>query len=1196
MSQAKCLPYRALRLESKSTALAVLMMIACATIAGQSGEWGPPEGAKPTYSLVYTGRLFGYFRYPDEQTTNETGCPAFNESLAPRQVQEFRSALMRIRDENKSTQVLVSMGDNFAPELLARAMRNEEKNGRYFGQMVMKDAFTSDANGKHWYSDFDHVSVSVSDSLMRGRVPSDNVACFMRLAGIEAVVPGQEDFYFGPERLRELARFLAEPAGGAYQPVQMLAANLSIQTTPHSPSSPLPIETLRKPLQEALKTSTTNNIDLPKSVMPWLQTLAVTISDPIEKVYDCLASADNPRDFKLPFESGNECEQLRVVGEKTYSLPEPRHRSANFLPYYKLEPGTNHALCVTYKNHGKDAVSCKTFSVEYPLLQDRPASSGTTPAPYYISTSGTIKIAVFGVMDQSLAGYIGQFNYSYLNLNSKFDTKIKIADPIEALRQMLQLCGADEHCKGARKILLAQMPFYKASQLATKIDGFDVVVAEADREHATGVENSSRSVTERRHPYVLTPGLDFNGSRAAALSVNLRTATLYAPDGERELPAREYLATRVYDTPVEPPAARTPDARRLERSVSTAVGNTGGVGAIKNYEELALSSMQTFCRSDVALLQHRDIFSEFQKAIAYWPASHAYGVQQLLDEVLWKGDFSFCLPLRGSTLKKVLSDSAAFDQQDRDNLSLETEVGRGLSTLGITMDSGSGPPMIRNQPIADDKLYGVAMSDFLAFGDTGYPELSSEAVPPPVRVTTLSALNRLTGLACAQLSAKSKRPVADDACQTGEMPVRDYFDAIVQKPFDTSAGLDAFQQLRLWGTHPFPTDVTGTTFLSKKQQTPEGQVENRGMWWFTLQNLTAEYDLSFIRGSDKRIPSNFSGINTFSQLSTPESSKIGLWTRVRGGYSFPKFVDFYASGEEKFTNLAVRQSDSTGNGNFGPYQLTLSDNAVRAETGVLSKPISKKIPIRALLSENLFTQVTDPFQQLTVAVPCSSSECTPAATTLKSFYLGKNYLLMSRIGARLENRVSWFEAGREYGESIGIPLSFALQDVGRPEPFSCALAGNLSLTRCISADPLFRADSKILPNLRNQPLAGWFMNFHIAAPIYKSKLQLTIDSYGEKFDKRADDTGFNTRFYEDLTFALNVPLWGNLTFAPQVEAFFFQNKIVPNQTLVTNHYTFVTSSMKLEYGFDWHRGVGIVRALRYPSGVLKAPSAAAPLP
>jgi hypothetical protein len=64
-----------------------------------------------------------------------------------------------------------------------------------------------------------------------GTIPTDNAACFLRHAGYAPIVPGQCDFYFGPDRLRQLARLLASETEGAFRPVQMLGANLVIETT-----------------------------------------------------------------------------------------------------------------------------------------------------------------------------------------------------------------------------------------------------------------------------------------------------------------------------------------------------------------------------------------------------------------------------------------------------------------------------------------------------------------------------------------------------------------------------------------------------------------------------------------------------------------------------------------------------------------------------------------------------------------------------------------------------------------------------------------------------------------------------------------------------------------------------------------------------------------------------------------------------
>ncbi len=158
------------------------------------------------------------------------------------------------------------------------------------------------------------------------------------------------------------------------------------------------------------------------------------------------------------------------------------------------------------------------------------------------------------------------------------------------------------------------------------------------------------------------------------------------------------------------------------------------------------------------------------------------------------------------------------------------------------------------------------------------------------------------------------------------------------------------------------------------------------------------------------------------------------------------------------------------------------------------------------------------------------------------------------------------------------------------------VTGGLTLSTCVSIDDFFTNQSKIIPKVQSQKIAGWFENFHTAVPLWRSKLQLAVDSYGELFDRLAGDTSYNTRFYEDLTVGLKVPVWGNLSFAPQVETFYFQNKIVPGQSAAVSHYVFITTSLALQYGFDWHRGVGIWRALRFPNGVSTTTSNTTPRP
>jgi hypothetical protein len=1084
--------------------------------------------------------LFGYFRYPDIQTTSDRGCPDPATTPFPPQVALFRDRLAKLRTAN---QPLVAMGENFAPELLAREARNQTPGSPYFGELIDKDLFTASSDA----------------------VGSDNVACFLRLMNFDAVVPGQQDFYYGPERLRQLARFLAQPGAGSYHPVQMLAANLIVSSTVRKQNPRLPVSALPAEIRSALTSNAPFRLEIPAFVLPWLSGVTIDRAPEDLTVYDCAAAPENPQDFALP--PDRRCKPLA------------RNGSEIVLRKGALEPGSNHAFCGVWNK--EQNLRCQLFSVQSPLLQYRPSSRGETPVPYLVPANPN-EPAIFGVLDPELVGYIGQLNDVWINVDKRFDTRADIGDPVEALRQVLGACNADPDCRGRHKILLAQMPYYRASQLAAHLKAFDIVISEPDEEHASGEEARSRR-DESGSLFLLTPGIAFDAHRAEPLTINLRRADYF------EAGDRRYLANQVEDAAVQPQRDKDCKACALKQAMSA---HTPGAGAAHpaDYEKLGLRAMQQFCGADIALLQHRDIFSGFDKAVAYWPANAPADTQNLLNEVLWKGDFAFCVPLRGSTIKRVLQESAAFDKQDQDNLSLAVEKGRGLSTLGIETDPNTNSPAIHGQPIDDNKLYGVAMTDYLAFGNTGYPELSSEAIPPVVRVVSLRDLNRLSGLACEQLPA----PVTRGSCQADPIPADEYFAAISQQPFDTTRGITAWLAFRRWFQQPIEPQPIATTILPFPKGNPEIEAEHRPYWWFTLQNVSLGYNLNFIGGSPKTVPGDFAGNNSFSQLSTPESSGINLWARARGGYSFTRYVDFYMSGEVKISRLAVRTT--TGDGNFGEYQITLGNNLLRSEAGISSKPLTPRLPIRLFVSEDLFTQAITPFQQFNAPVACGTLPCPGGATALTNYDLPKNYLLVTRLGARIQNTQSWFEAGREYGSNINLVNSYSLDDLATPVPLECNITSGISLSNCIGDDPLFTNRSQIVPHTQTQAVAGWFANFHVVVPVWRSNLQLIADSYGEVFDRMPGDTRYNTRFYEDLTVGLKVPLWGNLSFAPQIETFYYQNKILPEPYPAAHHYVFVTTSVALQYAFDWHRGVGLLRALRYPSGVSTAATETTPRP
>lgn len=195
--------------------------------------------------IIYTGKLLGYFRFPSRQPSTLYRCP----DLYPLETGDARlssAAFEFLNQREKSKAVLVGTGDNFAPQLEARVLDPAPPPNPGSYPRGNKELFYGDGN--NWIG-FDQVQPGspLQDRLNRGvgAIPLDNVGCFLAAARYDAVVPGKHDFYFGAERVRHLARFMASiNSPKPYKPVQMLGANLVLRTVPINPQpiSPSQIE------------------------------------------------------------------------------------------------------------------------------------------------------------------------------------------------------------------------------------------------------------------------------------------------------------------------------------------------------------------------------------------------------------------------------------------------------------------------------------------------------------------------------------------------------------------------------------------------------------------------------------------------------------------------------------------------------------------------------------------------------------------------------------------------------------------------------------------------------------------------------------------------------------------------------------------------------------------------------------------
>src|SRR6202043_3343221 len=159
--------------------------------------------AQPAFTQIYyTGDLFGYMRWPEQQDDTDTKCPKSDER-AGQSARQFLSAT----PPGQKKIILVGVGDNFAPDLFARIV-DSKQDGRKESKTDMVWDYLSKDPG--WLDNAkvdlpEHRALRIDMAKGNGRVGVDNVACFLSRAGYAAIVPGKQDFHFGPEYLRGIA-------------------------------------------------------------------------------------------------------------------------------------------------------------------------------------------------------------------------------------------------------------------------------------------------------------------------------------------------------------------------------------------------------------------------------------------------------------------------------------------------------------------------------------------------------------------------------------------------------------------------------------------------------------------------------------------------------------------------------------------------------------------------------------------------------------------------------------------------------------------------------------------------------------------------------------------------------------------------------------------------------------------------------
>ncbi|MEO8372494.1 MAG: hypothetical protein ABI806_25125 [Candidatus Solibacter sp.] len=1228
-------------------------------------------------TIFYTGKLLGYARTPDIQRVDQWGWLVKGEAKqaspevaklcadpaadcqrlyvnAPGSVTSPVAAALtdQINDQRKALKerpnLLLGMGDSFAMDYFSRVVvaKMYEGHEEYIGkdELFFYQDHRSADKGDRWV-DLRTLRAGPSFKVIqeeeysaRTEVPGDNVAQFFIDTNYDALVPGKHDFYYGPERLRQLARLMAEKSR-----TQMLAANLIIQTKPAV--SPVQVNEQLRAKKRNFETAVGEmKWSMPKTVLPWLRTFTLknykdgSGNDLVDINAPAQLCETNDRDQKpdpcwsLPRRKPQEgaaeskTELLYEFGKDRKKEPIPSERT--YLLCVKLrspkKPDEKPDLC--------QAVDVSTPFFQYPDVvasKNIPSSKGTSVTALYSGNKlvkrdyipSNIKVdrwvvknntVVMGVVEPGIEVLVGSLNTVYANKDPANETFVTAMDPGEALKQLLEFCEADGACSDSvPMVLMAQMPRDEAAILNDRMDRrFKIVLAQADNRFPTAAEKVEYDPGHR--PIVLVPHEVMDNDKEgqfkraqlnSAWLTGLQTPTPKAPNIAVTTVATKRVDIRETGLSKED-CLCGPVISAWTLATREPASNDGDDAS--RFRTVVLHAIRDTLKSDVALIQDRDFYdlaarmTLCQKTPIETPRAR---IQAYIEQILWKGDFAISRTITGAALKAVLKESERLKSIEENSYRPEKETHRWLVHLGLWKDPEAGTWYVNGGAIDDKATYSVAITDFLGSGDTGYPDLKEPAVPPGTRPRDMGTLLRISEAVLDKLSP----PVKDKLSRQPAAPAVNaytYLDQSDHTPFPPPGKAGFLNQtvaifLGLFTMHP------------KLDSSAVRLGQSRPYWRLMVDKGEAGYnDYRHNMTTQDQLNAQFAGTTQSGVL----ARKTTAWPiafqfearRELSGYHF------FSRTELDFKSTRIQQDGAAGR-----FLTTYPTNKITIETGyrttfggtMRSRPWSGLL-LSAYGESNPRKPVADGYKATvtgctpTVKVPDDGSApvTTPCPSTISyAPQLPRTHRLLAKTGFRRENEQNWLEAGF-FGGVVFRPTDFSLLqgdtlisglngagacriadlvDKDKPTKLSDCLEKRFAVTVPTPGD----ADT-ISPTLGmrvksgSKPESGVFLNFNfrVAAPKNWVVKDFYLEQRGSWFFNHSGDSVLDARMIETISFGPTltvIPSLPGLSLKPTYTIFFYRNKVVHN--LLEGR----TMDIKLDYRFDWKTGASWRQVLRY---------------
>ncbi|MFN7922501.1 MAG: hypothetical protein U0Q16_20520 [Bryobacteraceae bacterium] len=1056
-----------------------------------SGLWA----AEPSvFNIAYAGRLLGYARTPDIQrfryVKEHRGVPVYQLAAGSgmnETAKEIVQQLTSIRAQGPT--LTLGMGDSLVLDYFSR-VAVLEKNGE--SRYAPKDELVHWDEARGWVYLRDTKDAGFRDLPQSKEYVVDNSAMFFAEAGYDALVPGKHDFYLGPEWLRKTAFWFGENR------VAMLGANLLIRTIAIRTPEAKP-EFLRK--RDYARSSSEIRLSPPGVALPWIRQFQVGSKAVTAELCGPLADPD-------PDMKPKDCLGLSIdsAGELT-----ARARIAQGAK--PLAVGA-YLLCVQSKEPGSKPV-CQPFRVEQPFFDK----------PYVKTKSGAV---VMGVVAQAVEQQIGLLNRTWLHETDRnIEFSATAADPVKPLEQAIDYCTDMGDClSGTPMILMAQMGHDAARLLNHRLRRrFAVVLAQSDDRFATS--DAATEYHVGHDPVVLVPRPFFRGS-FQSLQVGVQVAAVAA--GKLTT-----VTHRIAEVPLRHGGAIDCGSDPVNRAWKKAYGNEPA-DAGQKFEALVLRALRSRLSADIAILQRRDFFAA-SKQLTACPQDpvRAEALRSAIDRILWKGDFAVARTIKGSALKAALDHSREFERTEADPYSSDPESGRGLVYQGLFFDSDSQSWFVNGAALENDVLYRVTVSDFLAFGDTGYPQF---LVDGEEHARSIRLLPRIADLALQEIAPKEPKP----------------------KPLLFTDYLD-------YGGFPRPAPPKSATvsdrlrkfmhaYLEKSQGysggKPEEDAQFRSYWRFLLDKTEIGFDdYTHNRGTQDALSKAFKGTPESSVLSR-KSTTVGTAVQFEARRESRR-RQFFVRTEQEYQRLSLQQD-----GPAGDFLATYPQNRISIESGfrgVFRGTIRRRRQWGWVASSQVTTQIHNPVE--TFALKDASVVASINRTTR----------FLAKAGVRRESREGWFEGGLFAG-AVRRPGLFTVRNGDRTTGncWLAQLSGSVAdCLKTIEASP----SPAVSTSPATGPVSGAFLNFDARYPLPKGILrgQAVFENRGRIFFNHSRDTLFDARYIDSLSAAVAIPIVRNLSLKPKLSLFLYENKRLGRSMRG------LTYDMHLEYRFDRHSGV-----------------------